>query len=139
MDESFPAFDAYGSSAEEQEFEERKSDKIWYLLSTILFLRLRRFIFGIAGFVRSIMFGHLLKFILTHLSPSAETWEAISHLPWLEPFLGNPNAKGDHAWPPPTLRVLAILTILAFILNPDGMTWILIGKLRYVSFKNSRG
>jgi hypothetical protein len=35
------------------------------------------------------------------------------------------------AWPPPALVCLALLTVFALIVHPDGMTWILLRKLRY--------
>lgn len=126
MDESCEAFGAYGKR-EEQEYadEEENSTTVWHLLCTIylpvLFFRLRRSFFGLAGFVRYILFGQCVQFLTTLLSPSA---------PWLQPLLG--NAKDPNAWPPPTLKLLAILTIITFIVHPDGMTWIMLGKLRYV-------
>jgi hypothetical protein len=36
-------------------------------------------------------------------------------------------------WPPPALIGLALLTIIALMVHPDGFTWILLRKLRYVS------
>ena len=38
-----------------------------------------------------------------------------------------------NTWPPPALVGLAIFTIVAFVVHPDGLTWILIGRLRLVS------
>lgn len=35
-----------------------------------------------------------------------------------------------NAWPPPTLLLLAALTLFALLVHPDGFTWILVGKLR---------
>lgn len=139
MDESYQVFDSYGKPEEEQEeFSQdscESSNTFWNLLSKIyipiLFLRLRRSIFGVAGFVRSILFGQCVQALVAWLSPSDETWEALSHSsPWLVQFLG--NAKDSDAWPSPTLKLLVILTLLAFIVHPDGMTWIMLGKLRYV-------
>ena len=59
---------------------------------------------------------------------------------------GNNNSNGNHhhphlpgdygSWPPPAFIILAVMTIVAFIVHPDGPTWILLGKLRYVSFTN---
>lgn len=40
--------------------------------------------------------------------------------------------KQIQAWPPPALVVLAILTIAALVVHPDGMTWIVLRKIRYV-------
>lgn len=35
-----------------------------------------------------------------------------------------------HAWPPPAFTALALLTIFALVIHPDGLTWILLAKLR---------
>jgi hypothetical protein len=40
---------------------------------------------------------------------------------------------GDpHVWPPPAFTALALLTLVALVIHPDGFTWIMLGKLRYV-------
>jgi hypothetical protein len=133
MDESCEAFESYGKR--EYADGEVTSASVWHLLSTIyipiLFLKLRRSFVGMVRLVRSLLLGQCLRFLVTYLAPSPTTWEALA--PCLQPLLGNPNAKDPHAWPPPTLRILAILTIVAFIVHPDGITWIMLGKLRYVA------
>ena len=136
IDESCVAVESYGTRNDQMfSDEEDTSNSVWHLLSTmyipILFLRLRRSFFGMAGLIRSLLLVQCLRFLVTYLAPSPTTWETLA--PWLQPFIGNPNAKDPHAWPPPTLRVLAILTIVAFIVHPDGITWIMLGKLRYVT------
>ena len=40
--------------------------------------------------------------------------------------------KQIKSWPPPALVVLAILTIVALVVHPDGMTWIVLRKIRCV-------
>lgn len=143
MDESYKPFDSYGNEAAEQEESlddsQTPSNTVWNLLSTIyiplLLLRLRRSIYGFIGLMRSILFGQVLQFFVSILAPSPETWHAISHSPWFLQLFGNANAanaKDPHAWPPPALKLLAILTVLAFIVHPDGMTMIILRKLRYV-------
>lgn len=130
LDEAFQPF----GEPEGEEEDEEVTNTVWHLLFSIhiplLLLRLRRSFYGLTAFVRSILFGQCFQFLMAYFSPSPTTWETLS--PWLEPLLGNPHSKDPHAWPPPTLRVLAILTVLAFIVHPDGMTWIMLGKLRYV-------
>ena len=45
----------------------------------------------------------------------------------------NNNSSSSIDWPaPPALVVLGFLTIVALIVHPDGMTWIILGKIRYV-------
>ncbi|CAB9507560.1 expressed unknown protein [Seminavis robusta] len=36
----------------------------------------------------------------------------------------------DGSWPPPGLVALAILTVVALVVHPDGMTWIMLRKIR---------
>lgn len=105
---------------------------VWRLLTTIylpiLFFRLRRSCFGVATLVRSVLLGNCLHVLGVYLAP-----ESLFHPQWLQTLFGSSSssAKSDpHAWPPLTLRLLALLTILAFIVHPDGMTWVLLGKLR---------
>lgn len=35
----------------------------------------------------------------------------------------------DHVWPPPALTLLTLITVVAFVVHPDGLTWIMLGKL----------
>eukprot|EP00804_Cyclotella_cryptica_P001755 CCRYP_021240-RA/>CCRYP_021240-RA protein AED:0.01 eAED:0.01 QI:286/1/1/1/1/1/2/602/897 len=35
----------------------------------------------------------------------------------------------DHVWPPPGLTLLTLITVVAFVVHPDGLTWIMLGKL----------
>ena len=41
-----------------------------------------------------------------------------------------------HAWPPPAFTILALITFIALIAHPDGLTWFMLGKLRYVCVSN---
>jgi hypothetical protein len=34
----------------------------------------------------------------------------------------------DHVWPPPALTLLTLITVAAFVVHPDGLTWIVVGK-----------
>lgn len=46
---------------------------------------------------------------------------------------GSGSGGGNNGvWPPPALMGLAIFTVLAFVVHPDGPTWIMLGKMRYV-------
>lgn len=35
-------------------------------------------------------------------------------------------------WPPPAFQVLVALTLIALVVHPDGFTWVLLEKMRYV-------
>ncbi len=44
---------------------------------------------------------------------------------------GGSGRKGfnpDHVWPPPALTLLTLMTVVAFVVHPDGLTWIVLGK-----------
>ena len=79
---------------------------------------------------------------LTKLVPVDDISKWISETipPWLEVILfqsSSPHnalkgSNSDHAWPPPALKALALLTIVALVIHPDGLTWVFLGKLRYV-------
>jgi hypothetical protein len=112
--------------------EEETSASVWHLLSTIylpiLLIKLCRSFCGVANLIRSLLMGQCLRFLAIYLAPTL--WESFSHQ---TQALFHPSGKTDpHAWPPPTLTLLAVLTVVAFIVHPDGMTWIMLRKLRYV-------
>ena len=44
--------------------------------------------------------------------------------------LGSCNEK-DTSWPPPALVALGIFTVVAFVVHPDGLTWIVLGQIRF--------
>ena len=44
------------------------------------------------------------------------------------PAGGSRNKHPDQVWPPPALTLLTLVTVMAFIIHPDGLTWIIIGK-----------
>lgn len=87
--------------------------------------------------VMTFVVGYLTKLVVVD-DISKRISETIP--PWLEVILfqssSSHNAlKGtssDHAWPPPALTALALLTIVALVIHPDGLTWVFLGKLRYV-------
>lgn len=63
-------------------------------------------------------------------------------LPFMLPYCTTPQWLADlavwlgydkaNSWPPPTFLILAAMTILVLVVQPDGLTWILLQKLRYV-------
>ena len=55
-------------------------------------------------------------------------------LHWIEDlniFLHHRLKVSANSWPPPALILLAVLTIAALIVHPDGFTWVLIPRIRY--------
>jgi hypothetical protein len=45
------------------------------------------------------------------------------------PIGGSRSKHPDQVWPPPALTLLTLVTVMAFIIHPDGLTWIVIGKV----------
>ena len=123
----------------------------------ILFLWFRRSMFGSANLIRSIVVGQLMRLvfvddILNRIS------EKLHLPPWLQVilFTTTTNTQSSsattndssvlgcavagsssriekidpYAWPPPAFTALALLTIFALVVHPDGGTWIMLGKLR---------
>jgi len=133
--------------------EEEQSSSFWEVVVTwylpVLFFWIRKSMFGTANLIRSLLLGHFLRMVFQQIIPeeaSSDTSPSLSlwlwdHLsPWIRSLLGgdtnsssiasNVNKPDPHAWPPPALTTLAILTIMAFVVHPDGPTWIMLGKIR---------
>jgi hypothetical protein len=112
------------------------SGKFWDLFLSlylpVLLVWMRRSMFGTMNLFRSLFVGHCLRLLFFG---NASEWMT-EKAPWLQSFLFQQattsiNGKVDpRAWPPPALTVLAILTIVALVVHPDGCTWIVLGKLR---------
>ena len=126
----------------------------------ILFLWFRRSMFGSANLIRSIVVGQLMRLVFVddilnriseklHLPPwlqvilfttttnnaqssSATTNDSSSVLGCAVAGSSRIEKIDPYAWPPPAFTALALLTIFALVVHPDGGTWIMLGKLRYV-------
>ena len=124
------------------------SELILAVYIPLVVLWFRRSMFGPANLVRTILVGQLMRFVFLD---NISEWMSERLPPWLEvmlfqspatkgssassvtTILGSGTGKNDpHAWPPPAFTALALLTIFALVVHPDGLTWILLGKLRYV-------
>lgn len=149
-------------------------------LPLLLFLWIRRSMFGTASLCRSLFLGHMLRLVLAFmLLPPSTTKTFVPNWLWnlgvqigrtaeklwndrrtqaiiptwfhlLLAFvlgiendkipssavlanLGSCNEK-DTSWPPPTLVALGIFTVAAFVVHPDGLTWIVLGQIRCVLY-----
>lgn len=128
----------------------------------MLFLWFQRSTFGAVGLIRSLVLGHCLQFLfrttMVTLSSSSNSnsdcltaAENQSHdgigvrkyFQLMQSLLlgaganstnssSSPHKQVNGAWPPPAIVALATLTILALVVHPDGLTWILLRKIRYV-------
>lgn len=109
------------SCEEGYDYDDVEGSTFWDMLSTwylpFLFVWLRRSMFGTVNLVRSVLVGQCIRLLLTQCGDVPK---------WAQPF------ADPHAWPPPAFTVLALLTFVAFVVHPDGLTWLMLGKLRYV-------
>jgi hypothetical protein len=87
----------------------------------------------IANFLHSLVLGYGARWIASPLtSPmTPPVWVGLAPdcITW---FLTTDSNGKAVDWPPPGLIGLALLTIIALVVHPDGLTWILLRKLRYV-------
>jgi hypothetical protein len=94
-------------------------------------------LFGGLYVIRSLVLGFLLNYVIRFVSVTEQAAER-----WIPQQLNvavavttmEPHLKGTTSttWPPPTLIGLGILTFVALIVHPDGYTWIILHKIRYV-------
>jgi hypothetical protein len=85
--------------------------------------------FGTANLLRSLVLGNFLLLLLNQFNPP----DAIKDCAWWNTLCAalGANVKTDpQAWPPPALSILAILTVVALIIHPDGFTWMIWRKIR---------
>jgi len=96
-------------SNDETEFETDSKTESSTFCEFLLYLPiLLQSLGGTLYFFRSLVLGHIVSRIFQRM----DYWNS------------------SHAWPPPSLLLLAILTFLAFLVHPDGGTWILLRHLR---------
>jgi len=137
-----------------EECEESDESSYVNLLLTVyiplVLLWFRRSMFGPANLIRSIVVGQLMRFVFVddiseRISEKLHRWLEIA---FFQSSAANGNIKGTnvgnvsamlgagsgkidpHAWPPPAFTALALLTIFALVVHPDGLTWIMLGRLR---------
>jgi len=113
----------------------------------------RRSMFGPANLIRSIVVGQLMRFVFVdhiseRISEKLHRWLDIAffqssangnikgtNVGNVSAMLGAGSGKIDpHAWPPPAFTALALLTIFALVVHPDGLTWIMLGRLRDTAY-----
>ena len=112
--------------------EDSTSATFWELLITMYLplsaLWLRQSVFGITVLVRTVLLGHLLRFVFGNLADWIN-----EKSPWLHSLLQpmGPHSKPDpKSWPPPALSALAFFTVVTFVVHPDGFTWVMVGKVK---------
>jgi hypothetical protein len=133
--------------------DDNNISSFWHLLITlylpILVMSVRRSVFGVGHVVRILVLGQLFRMaIFEHawewMNEKAPYWLQVL---WRHSEAAVPRSMGPatatsakyavldpHAWPPPAFTALALFTIFTLVVHPDGLTWILLGKIRYVGF-----
>lgn len=130
----------------------------WDLLLTLylpfVMVWIRRSMFGSAHLIRTLIIGQLVRLaffenISEWVTEKAPSWlqlllhqtQAVVPRTMIGPLASSSSASkyhhattgGDpHAWPPPAFTALALLTIFTLVIHPDGLTWVMLGKMRYV-------
>jgi hypothetical protein len=92
--------------------------------------------------IRTLFLGYLLNYMVQFVSDTEETDEPWIPIQQINAAVTSSAVALDKgmssttttttSWPPPTFIALGILTMFAFIVHPDGYTWILIDKIRFV-------
>jgi hypothetical protein len=114
--------------------DQEGSSSAWELMLSLylplMLLGFRRSMFVTANLVRSLILGHVVRFLFGSISE----WMT-EKTPWLQPLFSKGGKGTDpHAWPPAALAALAILTVVALVVHPDGFTWVMLSRTRYVVF-----
>eukprot|EP00550_Attheya_septentrionalis_P000526 CAMPEP_0198282150 /NCGR_PEP_ID=MMETSP1449-20131203/1995_1 /TAXON_ID=420275 /ORGANISM="Attheya septentrionalis, Strain CCMP2084" /LENGTH=990 /DNA_ID=CAMNT_0043978267 /DNA_START=153 /DNA_END=3125 /DNA_ORIENTATION=+ len=185
-------FDNDSENDEEEDVDQHSDEKTSFLVLLtslylpLIFLWLRRSMFGTASLLRSLLIGHVLRLLFAYLSlPPPPAWvkerfASLRRMPLLQNLVRFWNGilyifgfggdhdpqdemnlgagwgkgyyyyngsdhrsagsnsdhhhyhhnKGGNTWPPPTLKALVVFTVVAFVVHPDGITWLLLRKTR---------
>lgn len=121
---------------------ENNGSSYWYLLLTtygpVIALWFWTSLLTLGNAFYTFVVGHLMKLVVVD---DISKWISETIPPWLEVISfqsSSPHSalrgssSSDHEWPPPALKALALLTVVALVIHPDGLTWVFLGKLRYV-------
>jgi hypothetical protein len=107
--------------------------RFWDFFCSFLVPVLAQGIFGGFSIVRTIVLGYTLQNAMTQVLPAfsektmtTTTSTGVVVPPWL-------------ATPPPAFIVLALFTVVAFVIHPDGFTWIFLRKSRCVHITSRLG
>lgn len=110
----------------------------WDFFCSFLVPLLAQFIFGGFSIVRTLVLGYTLQNAVREVLPAFLTTSAEKSMMGgcssssSTPFHHHGTIPSWLSTPPPALVVLALLTVVAFVIHPDGFTWILLRKLRCV-------
>ena len=95
---------------------------IWIISLYIPFLI--QCLFGASFYIiRTLVLGYLLQYPLQFFTVAEH---------WTVQWLGIENHVKHNSTPLPVLLGLGLLTLIALIVHPDGYTWVILRKIRYV-------
>ena len=64
--------------------------------------------------------------------PSSTVWANLGSCGSGSGHGGDHYGKNDNSWPPPALMALGAFTVVAFVVHPDGLTWVMLSQIRLV-------
>ena len=100
---------------------------LWDLLVSLYVPFMIQFIFGASFYIiRTLLLGYALHYTVQFFTAAGEKLPV--------QWLGLSSSSGKNT-PLPALIGLAVLTIVALIVHPDGYTWIILRKIRCVAGK----
>lgn len=106
-------------------------DESWgfFMLEAILYIpMLMQSVLASMNFARSLLFGEAVMLFLEKRSFHAPWWLQRCQSVFL--------ITNSNVWPPPSFLLLIALTIIALVVHPDGFTWVILRKTRYVYFES---
>lgn len=88
---------------------------------------MKRSFFAIIMLARTLIVGHFITLLFGNISE----WKKEGTPSWMVNALQSLQSRSEaRAWPPTTLAVLALLTVVTLVIHPDGLTWILLRKVK---------
>lgn len=136
--------DTSTTTTTQEEQDKSWLSSLWDLMVSLYVPFLIQLIFGASFYiVRTLLLGYVLQYTVQFFVV-AEHWT----VQWLGGASGTNSvaggagaASGKHhnsTTPLPVLIGLAVLTMVALIVHPDGYTWIILRKIRCVAFAGRR-
>lgn len=111
-----------------------ESNSFWELIVNthlpLALLWLKRGFFAITMIVRTLILGQLLRLVAGNISEWMNEEKPSWMVNFLQPLVGPQSRSEAKALPPPALIVLALLTVATMVVHPDGLTWVLLGKIK---------
>ena len=118
--------------------ENNSTNTFWQLLLTLylplLVMTFRRCLGGVFQALRAVTGQLVLRLPAVTNVVSGWIYQTLLRQNPNDRAMGPATApKYVETWPPPAITALAIFTVFSFLVHPDGYTWTLLAKIRYVT------